>query len=325
MKVLVTGGAGYIGSVVTEYLTRAGHEVVVVDNLSTGHRAAIDDRVDFYEGDLQDEGFLLPILGDGVEAVCHFAAFSQVPESVVNPIKYYRNNINGAVSLVSAMKAAAVRNFLFSSTAAVYGDPDRTPIEEEDPLQPVNAYGNTKLAVEKLLSDCSGAWGLRSVSLRYFNAAGASEVHGEDHRPETHLIPIAIDAALGRREELIVFGDDYPTPDGTCVRDYIHVKDLAAAHILALEKLLDGFTGALNLGNGQGFSVMEVIESVSGVTGLDVPHRIGGRRAGDPAVLVASSEKAESLLGWERVHADLGGIIGDAYEWRKEYPEGYPE
>ena len=323
MKILVTGGAGYIGSVVSEYLLDSGHEVVVVDNFSTGHREALDKRVIFFEGDLLDRDFVLPILDDDVEAVCHFAAFSQVGESVMKPLKYYRNNVSGAISLVSAMKETGVRYFLFSSTAAVYGEPDRTPITEDAPLRPVNAYGNTKLAIERLLSDCSAAWGLRVLSLRYFNAAGASALHGEDHRPETHLIPLILDVAARKRAELEVYGNDYTTQDGTCIRDYIHVADLGTAHLLGLEKLVEGYLGALNLGNGRGFSVLEVIRAAEEVTGCEIPYRIGGRRSGDPAVLVASSRKAEEVLGWKRSFPAIESIIRDAFDWRKSYPEGY--
>lgn len=322
MRILVTGGAGYIGSVVTEYLLEGAHGVAVVDNLSTGHRGAVDKRVSCHEGDLLDEGFLAPILG-GVDAVCHFAAFSQVAESMADPIKYYRNNIGGAVSLLNAMKEAGVRYFLFSSSAAVYGEPDETPIKEEAPLRPVNAYGNTKLAIERLLDDCSAAWGLKALSLRYFNAAGAGRRHGEDHRPETHLIPLVLDVALGRRDELVVYGKDYPTRDGTCVRDYVHVKDLATAHLLGLERLVDGYSGALNLGNGRGFTVLEVIRAAEHVTGLDVPYRIGERRPGDPAVLVASSEEAEKVLGWKRFYPRIEDILKDAYAWKKAHLNGY--
>jgi UDP-glucose 4-epimerase len=323
MKILVTGGAGYIGSVVTEHLLAAGHAVIVVDHLSTGHRSAVDDRVAFREGDLLDEGFIASVLASGVDAVCHFAAFSQVAESVADPIKYYRNNIGGAVSLLNAMRETGVRYFLFSSSAAVYGEPRETPIREEAPLRPLNAYGNTKLAIERLLGDCSFAWELRSLSLRYFNAAGASERHGEDHRPETHLIPLVLDVALGHRDELVVYGGDYPTRDGTCIRDYIHVKDLATAHLLGLEKLVGGFSGVLNLGNGRGFSVLEVIKAAERVTGLDVPYRIGERRPGDPAVLVASSVKAEKVLGWKRFYPKIEDIIRDAHAWKKAHPDGY--
>jgi UDP-glucose 4-epimerase len=322
MRILVTGGAGYIGSVVTEFLLEGAHAVVVVDNLSTGHRGAIDERVTFHQGDLLDEGFLAPILG-GIDAVCHFAAFSQVAESMADPITYYRNNVGGAVSLLSAMKRAGVRYFLFSSSAAVYGEPDETPIRETAPLCPVNAYGNTKLAIERLLADCSAAWDLRALSLRYFNAAGAGIRHGEDHRPETHLIPLVLDVALGRRDELVVYGKNYATRDGTCVRDYIHVKDLATAHLLGLEKLIGGYSGVLNLGNGRGFTVLEVIRAAEKVTGLEVSYRFGERRAGDPAVLVASSEEAESVLGWKRFYPRIEDIIRDAYAWKQSHLEGY--
>ncbi|MDD3642117.1 MAG: UDP-glucose 4-epimerase GalE [Candidatus Krumholzibacteria bacterium] len=323
MKILVTGGAGYIGSVVTELLLEAGHEVEILDNLSTGHRGALDGRAPFHETDLLDTDSISAVLGAGFDAVCHFAAFSQVGESVCDPLKYYRNNVAGAVSLVSAMKSAGTRSILFSSTAAVYGEPELTPIEEDARLRPVNPYGNTKLAIERMLDDCGKAWGLRALSLRYFNAAGATELHGEDHRPETHLIPLVLDAAARRRGGLVVYGDDYPTPDGTCIRDYIHVKDLASAHVLGLERLADGVTGALNLGNGTGFSVLEVIEAAARVTGRDVPHRVGERRPGDPAVLVAASGKAERILGWRRLYPDIETIIEDAHRWRERFPQGY--
>ena len=324
MRILVTGGAGYIGSVVTESLLAGRHEVVVVDHLSTGHRGAIDPRVTFHELDILEEDKLAAVLGAGIDAVCHFAAFSQVAESVADPLKYYRNNVGGAVSLLRAMKETGVRFFLFSSSAAVYGEPDGTPIGEEAPLRPLNAYGNTKLAIERMLADCSASWGLKYLSLRYFNAAGAGERHGEDHRPETHLIPLVLDVALGRRDELVVYGTDYPTHDGTCVRDYIHVKDLATAHMLGLEKLVDGRTGVLNLGNGRGFSVLEVIRAAKKVTGLEIAYRVGDRRSGDPAVLVASSEKAERVLGWKRLYPAIEEIIRDAYIWKKAHPDGYP-
>lgn len=323
MRILVTGGAGYIGSVVTEFLLDGGHEVVVVDSLATGHRGAVDERVEFHEGDLQNESFLAPVFNEGIDAVCHFAAFSQVAESVADPLKYYRNNVGGALSLLNAMRRSGVRYFLFSSSAAVYGEPDETPIREDAPLRPVNAYGNTKLAVERLLADCAPVWGLRALSLRYFNAAGASDRHGEDHRPETHLIPLVLDVALARRDELVVYGDDYPTRDGTCVRDYIHLKDLASAHLLGLERLVEGFSGVLNLGNGRGFTVLEVIRAAEKVTGLEVPYRTGPRRAGDPAVLVASSEKAEKVLGWKRFYPGIEEIIRDAYAWKRAHPDGY--
>lgn len=323
MNVLVTGGAGYIGSVVSEFLCEAGHHVVVIDDLSTGHREALEPRARFVEGSILDRDTVLPVLSKGIDAVCHFAAFSLVGESMENPLKYYQNNIAGAVSLLGAMREAHVEHFLFSSTAAVYGEPESIPITESAILKPVNAYGNTKLAVERLLEDCHAAWGLRYLSLRYFNAAGASKRFGEDHHPETHLIPLVIDAALGKSPALVIYGDDYATTDGTCIRDYIHVKDLASAHLLGLDKLIGGLTGALNLGNGRGFSVLEVVKAAEAVMGRTVPHRVGERRAGDPAVLVASSARAEERLGWKRAHPDIEMIIRDAFEWRKRFPGGY--
>lgn len=325
MKVMVTGGAGYIGSVVTEYLISGGNEVIVVDDLSTGHREAVSGECEFVELNLLETGKLTEVMKRGVDSVCHFAAFSLVSESMENPLKYYHNNICGAVSLVEAMKEAGVEYILFSSTAAVYGEPEVIPVSENSSLEPVNPYGNSKLAIEKILEDSCGAYGISSMFLRYFNAAGASDLHGEDHRPESHLIPIILDAAEGKREQLVVYGNDYPTEDGTCIRDYIHVRDLAAAHVLGLEKLAQGITGAFNLGSGKGFSVLEVIDAAERVTGKKVPYRIGDRREGDPAVLIASSRKAEDILGWERSFGDIETIIEDAYNWRREFPTGYRE
>jgi UDP-glucose 4-epimerase len=229
----------------------------------------------------------------------------------------------GAYTLLEAMRDADVKRFLFSSTAAVYGEPSHTPIKENAPLLPVSTYGNTKLTIERMISDCARGWGLEFISLRYFNAAGATSLHGEDHRPETHLIPIVLEKVMEQREEIIVYGNDYPTGDGTCIRDYIHVKDLAAAHVLGLEALLDGYHGALNLGNGMGFSVLDVIEAASEVTGTDIDYVIGIRREGDPAVLVASSKRAEEILGWKKKYPDIIDIIGDAYKWKKKFPKGY--
>ncbi len=325
MKVLITGGAGYIGSVVSESLLNKGYEVVVIDNLSTGHRAALDERIRFYELDLLDQEAVEGVLSGDIAAVCHFAAFSQVAESVSDPLKYYRNNVGGAVSLLRGMQKKGIRNFLFSSTAAVYGEPERIPLKEDSPLRPINAYGNTKLIIERMLEDCRKAWKLNALSLRYFNAAGASLLRGEDHRPETHLIPLVLDAALGKLSKITVFGNDYSTPDGTCVRDYIHVEDLAEAHLLGIEKVVEGCYGALNLGNGRGFSVMEIIEEAAEVTGVDIPHVVGDRRAGDPAVLVASSREAEKILGWKRKYPQLTRIIEDAWKWRRTHPDGYSD
>ncbi|MBD3178388.1 MAG: UDP-glucose 4-epimerase GalE [Candidatus Latescibacteria bacterium] len=325
MKVLVTGGAGYIGSVVAEYLIEEGYEVVIADDLSTGHRDAVDRRASFVELSLLDGESVRHILSDGIGAVLHFAAFSLVSESMKDPLKYYRNNICGAVNLVNGMVESGVKNIVFSSTAAVYGEPEGVPITEDSRLLPVNPYGKTKLAIEALLEDARPAYGIKSISLRYFNAAGATDLHGEDHRPESHLIPIILDAAEGRRDKLTVYGGDYNTGDGTCVRDYIHVRDLAAAHILALRKLEEGITGPFNLGSGNGFSVLEVIRAASDVTGTRVPYSIGERREGDPAVLIASSEKAQKVLGWKRTHTGIEDIIRDAYRWRGKYPGGYTD
>jgi UDP-glucose 4-epimerase len=322
MKLFVTGGAGYIGSVVTETLLDAGHRVVVFDNLATGHRDAVPEGAEFVEGDLRDPEAIREALSEDVEGVLHFAAASIVAESVRDPLSYYENNLFGAVHLLRAMRERGVERLVFSSTAAVYGEPETVPIEEDAPCRPVNPYGETKLAIEWLLADASRAWGLRYVALRYFNAAGASERCGEDHRPESHLVPIALDVALGRRPELVVYGDDYPTPDGTCLRDYIHVLDLADAHLRALEGLDRGVTGPINLGSGRPSSVLDIVKAVEKVTGRPLPHRIGPRRPGDPPVLVASSARAEQLLGW-KPRRGLEDILESAYRWRLAHPEGY--
>ncbi|MER6605065.1 UDP-glucose 4-epimerase GalE [Streptomyces sp. NPDC000927] len=317
-KYLVTGGAGYVGSVVAQHLLEAGHAVTVLDDLSTGFREGVPDGADFIEGRIQDAAKWLDPSYDGV---LHFAAFSQVGESVTNPEKYWVNNVGGSVALLAAMRDAGVRTLVFSSTAATYGEPATTPITESDATAPTNPYGATKLAVDHMISGEAAAHGLAAVSLRYFNVAGAYGGCGERHAPETHLIPLVLQVALGQRESIAVYGDDYPTPDGTCVRDYIHVADLAEAHLLALDAATPGEHLICNLGNGNGFSVREVIETVREVTGHPVPETAGPRRAGDPAVLVASATTARERLGWTPSRADLAGIVADAWTFaRREEP-----
>ncbi|MER6499475.1 UDP-glucose 4-epimerase GalE [Streptomyces sp. NPDC001455] len=317
-KYLVTGGAGYVGSVVAQHLLEAGHAVTVLDDLSTGFREGVPDGADFIKGRIQDAAKWLDPSYDGV---LHFAAFSQVGESVTNPEKYWVNNVGGSVALLAAMRDAGVRTLVFSSTAATYGEPATTPITESDATAPTNPYGATKLAVDHMISGEAAAHGLAAVSLRYFNVAGAYGGCGERHGPETHLIPLVLQVALGQRESIAVYGDDYPTPDGTCVRDYIHVADLAEAHLLALDAATPGEHLICNLGNGNGFSVREVIETVREVTGHPVPETAGPRRAGDPAVLVASATTARERLGWTPSRADLAGIVADAWTFaRREEP-----
>jgi UDP-glucose 4-epimerase len=326
MAILVTGGAGYIGSHTVLYLKQRGEEVIVLDNLQKGHRDAVLDAK-FYKGDLKDDGILDQIFKTHhIDAVIHFAANSLVGESVEKPLEYYDNNVIGTYHLVKKMIEHGVKKIVFSSTAATYGNPVRVPIQEDDPTVPTNPYGDTKLAIEKMLKWADGAYGLKSVSLRYFNAAGADPEGriGEDHTPETHLIPIVLQVALGQRDKVSIFGDDYPTEDGTCIRDYIHVMDLAEAHYLALQKLNNtNESGVYNLGNGKGFSVKEVIETCRKVTKREIPVEIAPRRAGDPAVLIASSEKAKRELGWEPKYPSLEEIITHAWNWHKNNPNGF--
>ncbi|MFI7318667.1 UDP-glucose 4-epimerase GalE [Streptomyces venezuelae] len=314
-KYLVTGGAGYVGSVVAQHLIEAGHAVTVLDNLSTGFREGVPAGASFIEGDIRDAA---KWLDSSYDAVLHFAAFSQVGESVVKPEKYWDNNVGGTMALLAAMRDADVRRLVFSSTAATYGEPVNTPITETDPTAPTSPYGASKLAVDHMITGEAAAHGLAAVSLRYFNVAGAygtlSHVMlGERHDPESHLIPLVLQVAQGRREAISVFGDDYPTPDGTCVRDYIHVADLAEAHLLAVAAATPGEHLICNLGNGNGFSVREVIETVRKVTGHPIPEVVAPRRGGDPAVLVASAATAREKLGWNPSRADLAGIVADAW------------
>ena len=330
MKVLVTGGAGYIGSVVADELLQAGHQVVVVDNLSRGHRQAVAKGAELVVSDLADRAALDQLFRSrAIDAVIHLAALIEAGESMKAPQEFFRNNTANALTLLEAMLAAGVKRFVFSSTAALFGNPERTPIEEDDRLQPTNAYGESKLLVERMLAWFHQIHGLRYASLRYFNAAGASRPDkGEAHQPETHLIPRILRVALGRAEHANIFGTDYSTPDGTCVRDYIHVSDLAHAHLLALhalEKSAEKSSPLIyNLGNGQGFSVRQVVEVTRQVTGHPVPVVESARRAGDPAVLIASSERIRRDLGWQPKFADLKSIVESAWQWHRAYPDGYP-
>ncbi|MET9653133.1 MULTISPECIES: UDP-glucose 4-epimerase GalE [unclassified Streptomyces] len=318
-KYLVTGGAGYVGGTVAQHLLEAGHEVTVLDDLSTGFREGVPAGATFVEGRIQDAARWLDPSYDGV---LHFAAFSQVGESVADPAKYWENNVGGTMALLAAMREAGVRRLVFSSTAATYGEPRSVPITEAAPTAPTNPYGATKLAVDHMISGEAAAHGLAAVSLRYFNVAGAYGDCGERHDPESHLIPLVLQVAQGKREAINVYGDDYPTPDGTCVRDYIHVADLAEAHLLALGAMTPGEHLICNLGNGNGFSVREVVETVRKVTGHPVPEVVAARRAGDPAVLVASADTARERLGWNPSRPDLAGIVQDAWAFANKREQG---
>jgi UDP-glucose 4-epimerase len=312
MRVLVAGGAGYIGSVVTAALLEGGHEVTVLDDLSTGHADAVPEGARLVEATLQGSA---PVLEEvRPEAVLHFAAKSLVGESQVKPELYWEHNVGGSLALLEAMRAADCRRIVFSSTAATYGEPEQVPIREDATTKPTNTYGATKLAVDAMLTSYATAYDFAAVSLRYFNVAGAAHGLGERHTTETHLIPIALQVAAGQRESITVYGDDYPTPDGTCIRDYIHVSDLADAHLLALTAPEPGEHRVYNLGNGTGFSVQQVVDAVREVTGHEVPVEVGPRRAGDPAQLVAASDRIRADLGWTPRHADLTGIVRDAWE-----------
>lgn len=329
MAILVLGGAGYIGSHTVYELIDAGRDVVVADNLQTGFRAAVHPKARFYEVDIRNRKELDSLFEEEhIDGVIHFAASSQVGESMKDPLKYYDNNLCGTAVLLQSMVAHGIDKIVFSSTAATYGEPDRVPILEDDRTAPTNCYGETKLAMEKMMSWTAQAHGLRYVALRYFNACGAhpSGVIGEAHNPETHLLPLILQVPNGKREKISVFGDDYPTRDGTCVRDYIHVTDLAQAHILALEYLMNGGkSDVFNLGNGIGFTVREVIDVAREVTTHPIPLEVSPRRAGDPAQLVASSEKVQRVLGWKPQYADIKTIIATAWEWHKNHPNGYEE
>ena len=329
MAVLVCGGAGYIGSHAVHVLIEKGEEVIIVDNLQTGHRAALHPKAKFYEGDIRDAAVLDKIFTENdIEAVIHFAANSLVGESMEKPLLYFNNNVYGMQVLLEGMVKHGVDKIVFSSTAATYGEPKRVPIHEDDETNPTNTNGETKLTMEKMMKWVSRANGVRYVSLRYFNAAGAlpDGSIGEDHKTETHLIPLILQVPTGRRDHITVFGDDYPTPDGTCLRDYIHVVDLADAHVLALEYLRKGGASDIfNLGNGQGFSVKEMIAAAEKATGRSIKVEIGARRAGDPAQLIASSEKARSVLGWKPQFTDVEQVIGTAWKWHESHPHGYED
>jgi UDP-glucose 4-epimerase len=326
MKILVTGGAGFVGSVVTSELVKAGHTVVVLDNLSRGHRSAIHPRAQSVVADLADPAALDRVFrSQHFDAVMHFAALIEAGESMQVPERYFRNNTINSLHLLEAMLKYEVRRFVFSSTAALYGTPESTPIEETARLRPTNAYGESKLLVEQVLEWYHRIHGLRFASLRYFNAAGATDELGEDHRPESHLIPLALQVALGRRPHIAIFGTDYPTPDGTCIRDYIHVADLARAHLLALDKLAEQGRLIYNIGTGRGFSVREVLETVRRVTGHPIPAVESPRRPGDPEILVASSEKIRRELGWNPHFPDLESIVASAWAWRRAHPSGYED
>jgi UDP-glucose 4-epimerase len=325
MRVLVTGGAGYIGSVAAGELLQAGHQVVVLDNLSHGHRQAVPKNAELVVADLADRNGLDELFQSrGIDAVMHFAALIEAGESMKAPEQFFRNNTANTLTLLEAMLSAGVKRFVFSSTAALFGNPGRTPIEENDPVHPINAYGESKLLVERMLAWFQQIHGVRYASLRYFNAAGAaSPDHGEAHEPETHLIPRILKVALGRLEHVNIFGTDYPTPDGTCVRDYIHVRDLAAAHVLALHALENSGTLIYNLGNGEGFSVRQVVEVARKITGHAIPVVESPRRPGDPAVLIAGSEKIRRELGWKPKLPDLESIVESAWLWHRGQPDGY--
>jgi len=327
MAVLVLGGAGYIGSHTVYELIDYGEEVVVADNLETGHIEAVHPKAKFYQGDIRNRAFVDRVFEENkIDTVIHFAANSLVGESMTNPLKYYDNNLCGTKVLLESMVAHRVDKIVFSSTAATYGEPENIPILETDRTHPTNCYGETKLSMEKMFKWTGRAHGLRYVSLRYFNACGAHESGqiGEAHAPETHLIPLILQVPNGKRESITIFGDDYPTEDGTCIRDYIHVTDLAMAHILAMRYLRGGNpSNIFNLGNGVGFSVKEVIETARLVTGHPIPAVIEGRRAGDPARLIASSEKAREVLNWNPQHDDLGKIIASAWKWHQSHPNGF--
>ena len=322
MKLLVTGGAGYIGSVVAQQLLDRGHEVAVLDDISRGHRGAVPPGARLLEVGLADAAETRDALAEGFDGVLHFAALALVAESVEHPERYHRGNFVGTLNLLDAMREHAIKRLVFSSTCATYGEPEQVPMPETLPTNPVNSYGNSKLAVDRMIGDECRAHGLGAISLRYFNVAGAYGEFGEDHYPETHLIPLVLQAAAGTREHVSVFGTDYPTEDGTAVRDYIHVEDLGRAHLLAMDAIRPGEHVIYNLGNGLGFSVRQVIEAARRVTGRDIPVSEEPRRPGDPAQLVASSEKIRAELGWEP-EKDLETMIADAWAWRQAHPNGY--
>jgi len=327
MAVLVTGGAGYIGSVTVELLRAQGEQVIVLDSLARGYRQAVPADAIFYEGNLGDRALIKRITeAHQIDACVHFAAFAYVGESVEHPARYYENNVEQGIELLGALNEAGVRRFIFSSTCATYGEPQYMPLDEKHPQSPVNPYGWSKFFIERVLESYDRAYGMKFVALRYFNAAGATEDLGEDHEPETHLIPLVLAVAEGKLPHVSVFGDDYPTRDGTAVRDYIHVADLGTAHLLALKHLREGGQSEfINLGNGKGYSVLEVIETARAVTGREIAVQMGPRRAGDPAHLIAKADRAREVLGWQPAHPDLADIIRSAWLWRQAHPNGYHE
>ncbi|GMA47423.1 UDP-glucose 4-epimerase GalE [Tetragenococcus muriaticus] len=329
MTVLVLGGAGYIGSHAVEQLIRKGYEVAVIDNLLTGHQAALHSEATFYKGDIRDQEFVRSIFAkESIEGVIHFAASSLVGESVEKPLKYFNNNVSGTEIILEVMQEFGVKHIVFSSTAATYGEPEEYPITEKTPTNPKNPYGESKLMMEKMMRWCDEAYGIKFVALRYFNVAGAKADAsiGEDHHPETHLVPIILQVALGQREQLAIFGDDYNTEDGTCVRDYVHVEDLIAAHILALEYLKAGNNSdVFNLGSNSGYSVKQMLEAARQVTNKEIPAQVAPRRAGDPATLVAASDKAKTILGWQPQYTNIKEIIETAWKWQINNPHGYQE
>ncbi|BCU52982.1 UDP-glucose 4-epimerase [Staphylococcus auricularis] len=329
MSVLVLGGAGYIGSHAVDGLIHKGYDVIVVDNLGTGHRDAIHPDATFYQGDIRDKAFLTDVFdNEHIEGVFHFCAYSLVGESMEKPLSYFNNNVYGLLIVLEVMLAHHVKDIVFSSTAAVYGEPDQVPITEDDSKAPTSPYGESKLMMEKMIHWASEAHGIHYAALRYFNVAGAKADGsiGEDHRPETHLIPIVLQVALQQRDHLTIYGDDYDTPDGSCIRDYLHVEDLIEAHILAFDYLKQGGTsGAFNLGSSQGYSVYEILEAARTVTGKSIPAEVGERRSGDPSKLIASSDKARQQLNWNPQHDDINDIIRTAWSWHQQHEHGYNE
>lgn len=329
MSILVLGGAGYIGSHTVDQLITSGYDVVIVDNLLTGHVKAVHKMARFYEGDIRDREFLKSVFSkEKIDGVIHFAASSLVGESMQQPLQYFDNNVYGMQVLLESMKEAQVKTLIFSSSAAVYGEVIEQPILETARTCPTNPYGESKLIMEKMIKWCEQAYGIRYVALRYFNVIGAKADAsiGEDHEPETHLLPLILQVALGQRDYLSIYGDDYETADGTCIRDYVHVMDLAAAHVLALEHLLSGYTSEIfNLGSSNGFSVRALLEAAREVTGQEIPAKVVPRRVGDPAVLIASSEKATRILGWKPQYTALRSAIETAWQWHKQHPNGYED
>lgn len=326
MRVLVTGGAGYIGSVAIERLLAKGHDVVALDSLVRGHRGAIPEDVQFLECDLRDPVATREAVGQsGADAIMHFAALHLVPESVSDPGAYFQTNVAGGINLLCAARDAGVKRFVFSSTAAVYGSPQSLPIQEDDPKKPINPYGHSKYMVEQFFPEFEREHGINWAAFRYFNVAGATETRGEDHRPETHVIPVALEVLMGKRDAFTVFGTDYPTEDGTCIRDYVHVIDLADAHIRAVEALDGRSLGPINLGTRDGFSVKQIVDAVERVTGRELNVKYGERRAGDPPALIADTSKAQELIGWNPVRSTMDEMIGSAWKWMQAHPEGYGE